>query len=92
MDGGEGQGILLVSGDLHLVSGASFSGIVLVSGRLHLGDGTRIRGFARVGGSVHLAESAHIRFSPCAALPVLEENRDLAGVVPTPDGSWILPF
>ena len=92
MDGGEGQGILVVSGDLHMVSGASFSGIVLVSGRLHLGDGTRIRGFARVGGSVHLAESAHIRFSPCAALPVLEENRDLAGVVPTPDGSWILPF
>ncbi len=92
MDGGEGQGILLVSGDLQMVSGASFSGIVLVSGHLHLGDDTRIRGFVRVGGSVYLAESAHIRFSPCAALPVLEDNRNLAGALPTPGGSWILPF
>ncbi len=91
MDGGEGQGILLVSGDLHM-TGASFSGVVLVGGGLHLGDDTRIKGFVRVGGSVHLAESAQIRFSPCAALLVLEENRDLAGVLPTPDGSWILPF
>ena len=45
LQGGRGQGILLVDGDLELAGGVEFFGIVLVKGRLNTtGNGNKING------------------------------------------------
>lgn len=63
--GGEGQGLLLVAGDLVIRGGAYFSGIVLVGGDLLLSDSARVRGSVRAGGSVRIAGGSRVAGAAC---------------------------
>jgi hypothetical protein len=69
--GGEGQGVLVVSGDLTIGGGFAFSGVILVRGRITtMGPGAAIHGIVvavHAGGSPHdIAGNTRIQFSGCA--------------------------
>jgi hypothetical protein len=74
--GGEGQGVLVVQGSLHVFASARFDGLVLVGGDLVVGD-ARVVGMARVAGKVRVGAGGRIEGSACAltralrALPTL---------------------
>lgn len=89
IDGGRGQGLLLVDGDLTLQGGFEFFGVVLVRGALHGGPGG-----ARVTGTVSIAAQGErepvlggiaIDFSRCAARKAL---LGIALPVPVAGRSW----
>jgi hypothetical protein len=89
VDGGRGQGMLIVDGDLTLRGGFEFYGVVLVRGALRSGSGG-----ARISGAVTLAahgESASslgsigIDFSRCAARKAL---LGVASPIPIVQRSW----
>jgi hypothetical protein len=92
MDGGEGQGLLLVDGGLTLAGGAVFAGIVVVRDSLTLLPDARISGLARVGGAVTLRSGAELRGRACAALLALQGRPKLYRPVRVPGGAWIRPF
>lgn len=91
VDGGVGQGVLLVEGDLTLRGGAEFHGVILVGGKLTTaGLGARVIGAVQVndpgGEGSALDGSAVFTYSPCAigrALLPFGEPKLLAG------RSWI---
>jgi hypothetical protein len=74
--GGEGQGVLVVRGSLHLYANARIDGLLLVGGDLVVDD-ARVVGMARVGGRVQVGAAGRIEGSACAlaralrALPTL---------------------
>jgi hypothetical protein len=89
IDGGRGQGLLLVEGDLTLQGGFEFFGVVLVRGGLLSGPGG-----ARVTGTVSIATQGEaepvlggiaIDFSRCAARKAL---LGIAVPVPVTERSW----
>lgn len=66
--GGEGQGILVVTGDLTLTDGAYFSGVVLVGGRLHMKENAHIDGAVLVLESERpsiIEGGASLAYGPC---------------------------
>ena len=87
--GGEGQGVLVVAGDLRLEDGARFVGLILVGGALTVGRGSRVEGLVQANGSVTLEEDALLRGSGCAVLRALEALPLLRLPIPLPHGSWI---
>lgn len=89
MDGGEGQGVLVVDGDLEIRSAAYFAGIVLVRGRLALRDNAVLVGFAVAGGGVELGAGARAEASACAALRALSTSEALQRAFRLPQGGWI---
>jgi hypothetical protein len=89
LQGGEGQGVLVVTGDLEMAEGAYYAGLVLVGGDLTLEARARIDGLVRVRGNVRLDSDATIRGSGCAALRALAEASGLGRIVPAPEGSWL---
>ena len=89
MEGGEGQGVLLVDGDATLSSGARYFGVVVVAGGLSIQSGAQINGLLRVSGSVTLSGGSEIVGSACAALAALEAAESLQGLIPLPEGAWL---
>ena len=89
MQGGMGQGVLLVVGDATLSSGAEYYGVVIVAGDLSVVSGGRISGLLRVRGSVTLGGGSEIVGSACAALAALESAESLQGLMPLPEGFWL---
>ena len=75
VEGGVGQGILLVDGDLTLAGGARYYGLILATGRLHLRDRAELTGYAVAVGGVTVETSARIVGSACWAIRVLSVNR-----------------
>lgn len=92
LDGGEGQGLLLVEGSLTLEEGAVFAGLVVVGDTLRLGPGTRITGLIRSGGPAVLRSGARVRGRACPALLALDVVPALGRPVPARGGAWIRPF
>jgi len=92
IEGGEGQGILLVAGGLTVEEGARFVGLVEVGGDLVLRGGSRIDGWVRVGGRVHLHEASEIHASGCAVVRTLDEALLPGPHLVPPTGSWLDPF
>lgn len=90
-DGGVGQGLLLVDGDLRLSEDFHFYGVAIVKGRAFLEDAASITGGLIVGndGSAgqrsELSDSSLVRFSSCA---VARATADLAGVELLPGRFW----
>ncbi|HEY0671544.1 MAG TPA: hypothetical protein VGD27_04705 [Longimicrobiales bacterium] len=69
--GGEGQGLLLVDGDLDFQTG-QFAGLVIVRGTLAIGDGVRIDGGVRVQGKgVTSIGAASLNYARCHAAQAL---------------------
>jgi Tfp pilus assembly protein PilX len=77
-NGGRGQGILLVRGDLELAGGVEFTGVAVVLGRVFSsGAGGRIRGTLLVGGAggvTTLGPADSVRYSSCAVERALLAN------------------
>lgn len=88
IDGGRGQGILMVDGDLTIRGGFHFAGLVMVRGALRA-DGARIRGALMVAAADSSAPSALnnlvVHFSRCAVHAAM-----LGTAVPEPvvERSW----
>jgi hypothetical protein len=90
--GGEGQGLLLVTGDLRLTEGARFAGLVLVAGDLTVEGGSVLEGLARVRGRVRVDGGARISAMYCPALLALEVASSLRWPVHLPGAGWIRPL
>jgi hypothetical protein len=93
IDGGRGQGLLLVDGDLTLQGGFEFFGVVLVRGALLSGPGgARVTGAASIaalGETESVLGGIAIDFSRCAARKAL---LGLAVPVPAAERSWYEGF
>lgn len=79
---GEGQGTLLVDGDLHVLGSYRFDGIVLVRGTLEVSAGAAFTGFVAagaVGAPARPAIGLELRYSKCIYYKVL-----LSSAWPTP--------
>lgn len=74
LDGGPGQGVLVVDGDLQLQSDARFHGLVVVTGAVRLVDTATLTGFVIAGAGLETAGEAAVVRSVCRAV------RALAGV------------
>jgi hypothetical protein len=92
LNGGEGQGLLLVRGDLHLTRGARFQGVLLVAGDLRLDDGAVFLGIARVSGNLRVDGGARVSARLCPALLALEAESRLRRPMPLPGAGWIRPL
>ena len=90
LQGGRGQGILLVDGDLELSGGVEFFGIVIVSGRLKTtGNGNKING-AVMARNVDLDDNfiggtPTVNYSTCAITRALQAS---AVVIPLNSRAW----
>lgn len=87
---GEGQGILIVDGDLNLASGTRFHGPILATGRIHTAR-AEIHGAVRVGGSGSSIDGL-VRFDQCALLRAIERSPPLRRVYRAGDRLWLPPF
>lgn len=83
--GGEGQGVLLVPGELRFTEGVSFAGVVLVGGDLILEEGSTLTGMAIVG-AARLRSGARIDGSACAVARALRAAPSLRWPTPLPGG------
>jgi hypothetical protein len=94
LNDGNGQGILLVEGNLELNGNLQFFGIVIVTGDLTKTNGTaNINGMMIVHGQGDLGEqevngTPVIQYSSCAVKRAAEQN-PLTGLVPVFARSWI---
>lgn len=82
IQGGAGQGILLVDGDLTLASGAHFSGVVAVRGVLEITEHSELHGVA-LASRVVVHGGSRARYSSCA----VERALRAAAVPVVPEGS-----
>jgi hypothetical protein len=81
VDGGAGQGVLVVDGDVVLEGGARFYGLVLARGALHVEDGAQLVGMATATGGVYVAAGGLVRASACWVARTLAAHRaDLSGL------------
>lgn len=90
IQGGSGQGTLLVEGDL-TISGASFNGVIVVLGRLILRDNTQIRGAVsnlNSAAPIYLQNSAISRCE-CSLRSALQLSHALSAPTPRPGRSWV---
>lgn len=87
---GEGQGILVVHGDLTLGSGTRFIGPVLVTGKVETG-GTELHGALRVG-SPGSSIGGLVRFDECALTRAFTRGRAMRRVYRHEDRLWLPPF
>lgn len=93
VEGGEGQGILVVGGDLTLTASARFYGVLLVGGALRLDDGAEIVGMVRAAGGAYVASGTWIRGSACwAALALKAATGVLDRPEPVGGTEWIGPL
>jgi hypothetical protein len=81
IEGGEGQGILLVDGDLTLADSTHFSGVAIVRGVLEVTERSELLGSV-LASRIAVREGSHVRYSSCAveralraaAMPVVPEG------------------
>jgi hypothetical protein len=94
VDGGDGQGVLLVTGDLHVRGGFRFRGLVIVRGRLSFsGSGGYLLGAV-------LAGVAELPNEPFSAQPLIQYSScyvamSLLGITPLRplrSGAWMHVF
>ncbi len=79
VDGGSGQLVLVVDGDLALGDGARLRGLVVTSGALRVEGGATLEGMALVGGGLHVATNGRIVASACWAARALAAQRTTLG-------------
>jgi hypothetical protein len=79
VEGGVGQGVLVVDGDLTLQDGARYYGMVVVTGVLRLAGGASLEGMVLAGSGVHVEAGAAVRGSVCWAVRALAANRPTLG-------------
>jgi len=90
LDGGVGQGVLVVSGDL-TARDVDFQGMILVGGAVSLEGAGRLRGLVRAWGGLHLGRDARIDASACAAVLALARADPVLGSTLVPAGAaWPL--
>lgn len=77
LDGGEGQGVVVVRGDLVLRGSARLAGLVLVGGDLTVEEGSGIRGMVRVDGNATVDSGSRIRGAACPVLAALSASPNL---------------
>jgi hypothetical protein len=77
VDGGVGQGLLVVDGDLELRSDARFYGMVVVTGTLRLLELARLEGLAIAFGGVEVDAGARLDGSACWAVHALAAQRGI---------------
>ena len=87
INGGCGQGVLLVSGDLVIEGGFQFRGVLLVRGRLTiLGAGGRILGSVKAASAdldpASPGGSSEVRYSSCAVRAALLRNASVRPLTP----------
>ena len=88
VDGGQGQGILLIAGDATFRSAARYDGLVVVAGDLEITEESEIRGLVRVRGAVSLRGRSSIVGSACAVLSALGDAEQLQELASIPDSFW----
>lgn len=88
--GGEGQGVLVVSGGVSFSANATFAGVVLASGAVRIADDARVVGWIRSGDRVILEGRARVEASACAGLRALG-HAGLRTMRALPAGSWLEP-
>ena len=92
VEGGAGQGVLAVGGDLTL-SAARYYGLVVVRGALRLEDGALLEGLALALGGATVASDARIVASACWAVRALAAARGALGLMlPAPGVAPIGPL
>jgi hypothetical protein len=79
MNGGSGQGVLVVDGDLVLDAGARFYGFVIASGALRVESGGELVGMSIATGGAAIAAGGVMRASACWAVRALATNRATLG-------------
>jgi len=75
VDGGSGQGVLVVDGDLTLRGDTRFHGLVLTTGVLRLLDTSRLEGFALTYGGLEIDAGGEVVGSACWAVRALAAQR-----------------
>jgi hypothetical protein len=88
--GGEGQGILVVAGNLTIAAGVRFVGAILVTGRFDAG-GASIDGSVRIGGAGSRSAAA-IRFDDCALTRAFTRSPAMRKVYRVADRWWLPPW
>lgn len=79
VDGGGGQGLLVVEGDLTVRNGARFYGMAVVGGSLALEGGAQLEGMVLAGGGASVDAGATLTGSACWAARALTARRDILG-------------
>jgi hypothetical protein len=79
VEGGAGQGILIVDGDVTFAPAARYYGLVIVSGTLRLEGGALVTGAALASRGAHVAEGATVRGSACWVARALAAHRGTLG-------------
>lgn len=79
VDGGEGQGVLVVDGDVTFRAGALHHGVVVASGRVDVLDGSVIEGRVIAFGGLLVEAGASVVGSPDRARLALEGARETVG-------------
>lgn len=85
LDGGVGQGLLIVDGDLTVTHGAWFAGIVLVRGTLRVDGASRLEGAIAAERAV-LDGASVLRFASCA---VARAGQGAAQPSRAPGPAWV---
>ncbi|MDX1646263.1 MAG: hypothetical protein R3304_03875 [Longimicrobiales bacterium] len=80
VEGGVGQGVWIVDGDVVVQDGAELSGVLIVSGRLDVRGGSTLRGRVVAYGGLDLGVASVIVGSPSEAERALAAVRDRLGV------------
>jgi hypothetical protein len=75
MQGGSGQGVLVVDGNLIVGSGARFYGLALVRGALRVEGGARLVGMAVAAGGAHVEPGSQVKGSACWVARALRARR-----------------
>ena len=88
VNGGQGQGVLLISGDAIFRSAARYYGLVVVAGDLEITEASEIHGLVRVRGAVFVRGNSRVVGSACAALSALDAAKRLRELAPIPDAAW----
>jgi hypothetical protein len=93
VDGGAGQAVLVVDGDLTLGSGSRLFGLVIASGALRMESGAELVGMALAAGGVTIDSGARVQASACWAVLALAAQRATLGRLrPLPGMSTIGPL
>ncbi len=84
IEGGQGAGVLIASGDLTLEGPTHFAGLLVVAGELVLRESARVEGVVLVGGAVRISGNVGIYGCPDVArmgleLPTLDRSHPLPG-------------
>jgi hypothetical protein len=93
MDGGVGQGVLVVDGNLDLVGGARFHGLAMVSGALRVDGEAQLIGMAVAWGGVQIGSAGSVRGSGCWVARALAAQRaTLGGLRLPPEAGFLGPL